>query len=451
MLAAPEQQLFNSLAVFAGGWTLEAAETVCPDAALRTGQVLGLLKRLVDTSLVQVETDPLGGGYRYGMLETVRAYGREQLAARQTTDAVAARHAQYYLKLAEQAEPALRGAQQTAWLERLEQEHDNLRAALEWLHTTADVEGALRLAGALWRFWYLHDYLSEGRRWLEAALALRSSALPTATSAAARVRARIAAARGKALHGAGVLVYVQGEYARAQALYQEALAVRRRLRDPWGTSESLSNLGLLLYGQGDYDQAQRFYEEALALRQELDDQWGVGHALSYLGMVAHRRGDYVRARALLEESLALFRRMERRNAIAGVLTSLGEVTLYWGDVAGAQQAYAEGLVQCQELGQKRCIAACLAGLAAVAGAQGDPERAARLFGSAEALREIIGAELQPVDRGEYDRLVAASRAHLAAAAWDRAWAEGRALPLERARAYALEGPAPSRPGAGLPQ
>ena len=436
MLAAPEQLLFERLAVFAGGWTLEAAEAVCTDAALRAGQVLELLKRLVDTSLVLVEAESLGGGYRYGMLETLRAYGREQLAAHAAMEAVQARHAQYYVALAEQSEPALRGPQQTAWLERLEQEHDNLRAALEWLHTTGEVEGELRLAGALWRFWYLHDYLSEGRRWLEAALAPRS---PTAAPAGRR-GARGAGARGQALHGAGTLAYVQGEYAQARALFQEALALRRKLHDPWGISETLSNLGLLLYGQQDYDQAQQYYEEALALRQELNDPWGVGHALSYLAMIVHSRGDYARARALLEQSLVLLRGLGRGNAIAGVLTSLGQVTLYWGDVARAQAAYAEGLVLCRQLGQKRCIATCVAGLAAVAGAQGRPTRAARLFGAAEALRAIIGAQLQPVDRDDYDRQVAAIQAQGDAAAWERAWAEGRALPLEQAIAYALEDP-----------
>ena len=300
-----------------------------------------------------------------------------------------------------------------------------------------DDEGVLRLAGALWRFWYLHDYFSEGRRWLEAALARHAAP----ASAAGRARTRFAAARGKALHGAGTLAYVQGEYAAAHLRYQEALAVRRQLRDPWGSSETLSNLGLLVYGQGDYDQAQQYYEEALALRQELNDQWGVGHVSSYLGMVVHRRGDYPRARALLEQSLALFRGMGRGNAIAGVLTSLGEVRLYWGDVAERGRRTPRAWRSARRSGQKRCIAVCLAGLAAVADAQGDPVRAARLFGSAEALREAIGAQLQPVDRGEYDRQVAAVRAHLEAAAGDRAWAEGRALPMDQAIAYALETPA----------
>jgi predicted ATPase len=385
LLTEGERALLQRVSVFAGGFRLEAAEAVCADEAIEAVAVLDLLGQLSDKSLVQVE-DAVDEA-RYRLLETIRQYGAEKLRGAGEEGALRARHRDWYLALAEEAEPELRGPRQGEWLVRLAEEHENLRAALVWTSEQEEGEAGLRLGAALWWFWMVRGYMTEGRA--------RLATLLGSAGAAART-----AARARALNGAGALAQCQGEYEAARALYEESLAIRRELGDQHGIADSLNNLGILASDQGEYEAARALYEESLAIRRELGNQQGIAGSLNNLGNVAYSQGEYEAARALNEESLAI----------------------------------------CRELGDQRGIAYGLEGVAAAAGAQGQPERAALIFGAAEALREVLGAPLTPSDRAEYDRYVAAARAALDEAAFAAAWAEGRALPLDQAIAIALDEP-----------
>jgi len=470
LLHAGEQALFRRLSVFAGGATLEAVEAVCHMAGALEGDALEWLVALVDKSLLRrqegIDSEPC-----VGMLETLREYGREQLAASGEREATERAHADYYVALAEQAEPELKGPEQATWLERLEREHDNLRAALWWAQERGDGEMGLRLAGALWRFWVGHGHLSEGRGWLERLLALDAHGRHAASQSA----------RAMALNGAGVLARKQGDfgraaalleeslavlrrledkpgiasvlsnlglmksnqgnYGRAAALLEESLAVRRELGDTWGSAASLNNLGTVAAYQRDYERAARLFEESLALRRDVGDIGGIAVALTNLGSVAHEQGDDARARVLIEEALTLKRGLGDALGIAVSLYSLGEVAHVQGDNMRARVLLVEGLTLFRELGSMYYAADCLGYLAQVVAAQGQPTQAAHLLGAAETLRATIGAPLPLYLRAAHDRTVAGLRAVLGDDAFAAAWAAGAALSLEQAIAEALGGEA----------
>jgi len=513
LLSGPEQALFRLLAVFEGGCTLEAAEAVC-GAAVPEGDgagdaldVLQGLTALADKSMLRAGDDAAGEA-RVGMLETVREYGLERLASAGEAEAARRAHAAYYLSLAEEAEPELRGAAQVEWLERLDADRDNLRAALEWLQRQGEPTEGLRLAGALWRFWLVRGYPGEGRGWLERLL---QRAETGGVAAPAMVRA-------KALNAAGVLAWSQGDHARAATLCEAALALYRagddtagmalslthlgfvaadqgeyrratellteslrlyrRLGDPWGIAQTLSNLGVVAAQQGDFAEATRLLEESLPLRRGLGNKRGIAVALSNLGNVAVDQGDYRRATALFEESVVLARELGNKKGIALSLNSLGDVAaaqgeaeraaaLYeeslalfralddkWGtaltlddlgalaierqDHARAAALYEESLLLRRDGGDRQGVSASLQGLARVAAEVGQHVRAARLLGAAAALREAIGTPRPPAERGDYERTEALVRVALAAAAFDEAWGEGRALPPQDAVARGLE-------------
>jgi predicted ATPase len=382
LLSEPERVLLRRLAVFAGGFTLGAAEGVCAGEEIEEEEVLDLLGQLADKSLVLAEEQ--AGESRYRLLETIQRYGAEKLAASGEEAALRGRHRDRYLSLAEQAEPDLRGPRQGKWLTRLEAEHENLRAALLWTSERGEGEAGLRLGAALWWFWYVRGYLTEGRERLATVLAVAGSEAARAT-------------RARALNGAGVLAYGQGECEAARALHEESLAIKREIGDQRGIASSLNNLGSVAFNQGEYEAARALHEESLAIEREIGDQQGIALSLNNLGLMAKEQGDYAAARALYEESLAIFR----------------------------------------EIGDQQGVAYNLEGLAAVVAALGQPGRAARLFGAAEALRAAIGAPLAPNEQAEYDRDVAVARAALDEAAFAAAWAQGRALSLEQAITLAL--------------
>ncbi len=238
LLTESEKTLLRRLSVFAGGWTLSAAEVVCAGEPVEDWEVLDLLTALVDKSLVVAE--PLGDGTRYRLLETVRQYGGDRLGESGEAEAVRGRSASCFLALAEEAEPQLQGPEQGSWLVRLEAEHDNLRSSLAWEEqSAAGAEAGLRLAGSLWRFWFVRGHLSEGRQWLGRALARTK---PGAAGPDGASGGEATATRGKALNGAGNLAWSQSDYAGARALYEEGLTVRRQLRDQGGISYSLTRV-----------------------------------------------------------------------------------------------------------------------------------------------------------------------------------------------------------------
>jgi predicted ATPase/class 3 adenylate cyclase len=424
LLNATEQALFCRLAIFAGGWTLDAAEQVCMGQPVDVKKILDFLTLLTDKSLVVAEERD--GATRFRMLETIRQYARERLLENGDEAHWQKRHLAYFVRMAEEAEPHLTATDQKVWLDRLETEHDNLRSVLTLTSAPGgDAVAGLRLAGASWRFWYVRGFLGEGRTWLSRML-LACSSDGTA-----------AAARAKALDGAGMLARRQGDFAAAKSLHEEALIIQRSLGDRRGIASSLSNLGIVAREQNDNATAKALYEESLALRRELGDQWGIGAALNNLGLVVLHDGDYPAAKALYGESLKVFRDLGNRQATASPLSNLGLVLYQQGDYAGARTLYQESLGIFWELRDRWGIALSLEGLAYVALALARPIQATRLWGGAERLREEIGCPLPPSERSRYDSHIAAARSAIDDdAAFESAWKGGRAMTLEEAIEYA---------------
>jgi non-specific serine/threonine protein kinase len=361
---------------------------------------------------------------RYRLLETIRQYARERLAETEEERELRGRHRDYFLALAEEAD--VYGPEQGACLERLEAEHDNLRAALEWCQTQeAGVEAGLRLAAALWWFWLIRAYFSEGRAYLAAVL--------TRQGAAERTQLR-----ANALRAAGLLAHEQGDYAAARPLIEQSLAIFQELGDKRRIALSLYSLGRVALVQGEYGAAKPLFEQSLAILREVGP--GFGLTLTNLGVVAYKQGEYRAARALLEESLALGREEGDTFGIACALYHLGNVAFREGEYASARALLEESLAIDEESGDKVGIAETLEALTRVGVVAGQSERAARLLGAAACVREAIGAPVRPFDREEYERAMAAVREALGEEAFASAWAQGRAMPLEQAIEYALEEP-----------
>jgi non-specific serine/threonine protein kinase len=454
LLTEPERALLRRLSVFAGGCSLEAVETVCgegngqratgneegtgPPLVARCSlpvardDVLDTLAHLVDKSLVNARRRD--GGVRYGLLETVRQYADERLEEAGEADATRRRHWEWCLALAEESEPALLGPEQGAWLGRLEEEHDNLRAALAWSLAGGEGAPALRLAGALARFWERRGYLSEGRAWLARALATGDDAP--------------AEARAKTLHGAGVLAALQGDYAAARALHERSLALYRELEDGRGIAEAQGNLGRVLLRQGEYAAARPLLEASLALQQELGNEPGVAGVLGTLGQLALREGDHAAARATFEARLALLREVGDTDGIADALEDLATVAGEQGDVARQTVLLEEALVLFREIGSTRGRALVLGNLGMAAWARGEHERALSLLeeslaryrevGDRRGIARALGNQaFVALQRREYARASARCRESLALyREVGDAWAVGRYLPVLAGTAFA---------------
>jgi non-specific serine/threonine protein kinase len=384
---------------------------------------LDLLSRLVDKSLVVAEAGG-DGGVRYRLLEPVRQYAHERLVSSGNAEAVQTHHARAFLELAERARPELTGPDQAAWLDRLEWEHDNLRAALNWSHRQEDTETGLHLVAALWMFWYVRCYLREGREWLGTMLRASSG--------------RRSVARAQALRGAGVLAYAQGSYDEATPLCEEALHLFRKLGQEQGAADCLNNLAVLAIMRGDAERATVLHGEALNLRRKLGDKLGVAGSLVNLGWVAQTQGNYERARALYEEGLALEREFGNVLAVAFSLFNLGHLAVDQGDPFQAEPYLAECLLLFRDVGEKTQIASCLEQLACTAAMRHQPSRAARLHGAAEALRLAIGSPMHPHESAQYRRHLGEVRAAMHDGSLASAREEGRAMTLEQAIEYALD-------------
>ena len=464
LLGQDEKALFRRLAVFVGGCTLEAAEAVCTAQGDLLIDVLEAVAALVDKSLLRQETQA-GGQPRVLMLETIREYALERLAASGEAEAVQRQHAIFFLRFSEEAEPKIRGAEHFLWRTRLEVEHDNLRAALRWTLESQEAEMGMQLAFSLVGFWRASNQDREGRNWCEQVLAQPGTSARTA-------------ARAMALLAAGAMTMYQGDLPQAQLLLEESIAIGREVGRAAKRTLALA-LALLAYGallQGNLGAARELAEEGVRLFREVGEAWGTALALNHLGRATLELGDPVAARPLLEESAALFRagnmqrlamplntlgRVALRQGddtgarayceealavaratgdelfIAEALAQLGTVALHVGDSGQATALYQQSLTLIWTRGYRECIAEDLAGLAATASLLGQPERAARLFGAVEALREVSGIRLSPLPRADYDRAVEGIRAHLDEATFAQAWEKGRAMPLEQAIAEAL--------------
>jgi predicted ATPase/DNA-binding XRE family transcriptional regulator len=425
LLSEPERELFRRLSVFAGGFTLEAAEAVGTTGSVGSEDVLDLLGALVEQSLVVAQPPKADGETRYGTLEPIRQYALEKLEESGEAAMVGRSHAEFFLALAERAYPEVLGERQVEWLERLEQEYDNLRAAMKWALDADDGATGVRMGWTLWYFWWARSYHREGRRWMEEVL---RCTLPPIL-------------RGRALVVAGTLAYGHGDYERCEKYSEKGLEVSRGAGDELGGAWARVGLGLSAMSAPDYEAATSHFQEALRSFRRLDEGYGVAHVTTFSGMVALMSGDEGQATVMFEEGLAVARRIGDRSSTYIALYNLAQAALSRGDHDGAESLFEEGVTLSEQMGDRANVAYCLEGLAVVARARGDAERCARLIGAAEGLHEAVGVPVyvyyEP-HRSLYERTAAAVRSQMGEEAFEAARAEGRAMTFEQAVAYALE-------------
>ena len=462
LLSGEQQALFRQVAAFGGGCRIEAAKAVCEPADELATDVLDGLTALVDNSLLRIEEQP-DGEPRFIMLQTIREYALDELEASGEATALRKRHAEFFLSMALEIEPHLSEPSPEAWLDRLEIEQDNLGAALRWLTESGETEGGLRLAVALWRFWHMRSYFREG---LDRLITLLD--LPT-SSPTSRVRL-------KALYAAGVLSDARGDYDSGRRFFEEHLEINRAIGDKWGIANALNNLGIAALRQSDHEAARKLYEESLAFWREIDnppalalslnnlgnvakaqgnfaraqtlyeegiaifeeagDQEGVAQSLSQLGDVARGRGDPETAQAFYQQSLSLLKEVGDKWGAANVLTDLGDLALDQGDPDFAHRLFEESLVLFGELGDRRGLVGSLEGFVGVSALNQQPERALRLAGATEALRETLGAPLTLADRTKLEQRIEPARDAVGQGASSAAWVAGRAMSIEEAITYA---------------
>jgi len=453
LLQSDDKRLFDRLSTFAGGFSLEAVEAVC---GLESSNVLDSLARLVDQSLVVAGSDE-SGERRYNLLETLRAYARERLLQRGEQTLLRERLTTWVLAQAEEAGAALRGPGQASWLRWAEREHDNVRSALDWAMSSGDSDTALRLVGALWWSWLLHDRWSEAHEWLERALSMPGGEPHTS------LRARV-------LQGAGTTAGLRGHYAQAQARIDACLAIARELDDDDLLLAGHSAQALLFQQRGESGAAQSHVEAMLELAQRLDrpwyearaaefvasralrsgdlsvaadhlaralelaraagDAWNVAMLLGQLGDVERMRGTHSRAAPLYHESIRLFQSLGLREDPSRV-HNLGYVALAQRQSGRAAALFVEALRAFRRVGDQRGIADCLIGLGCVRAAERQPAEAARLFGAGDAALEAVGSVVWPSNRADYQHWERIARAAIGPQAWSEAWSLGRVPGVER--------------------
>jgi predicted ATPase/DNA-binding SARP family transcriptional activator len=417
LIGDDERRTLSGLALFPGGATLDAADAVCRGD-------LDTLSALVDHSLAQrVER---GGETYFTLLETIREYALERPAQQVERDETLARYAEWYLALAEEAEPQLAGGEQTAWFARLEAEHDNLLAALAHLAASGDAESTLRLTIALTRFWYVRGYLSQARRHLERAL--ESGDEPELSL------------RRRALTAASAVTLLQGDYLAATAFAERSLVVARQTGEPLYVANALSNLGAIVLAAGDDARAGALLEEAVPLAREAGDSRIAALAINNLGDHALTVGDYERAGSLFTESLELLRERGDTANIARSLFNLGAVALMLGREDEASERLHESLLLCDEAGDKEDLAWCLEGFARLAAARGEGERAALLLGAATTILDAMGAARKPFERQLHEGTEAKARSLCGADAFESAFGRGAQRDAADARELAFARP-----------
>lgn len=413
LLEPSEQRLFRQLSIFAGGWTLDCSEFVCADADRRR-DVLADTSALVDQSLISLMSDA-DPAPRYSMLDVIREYAAERRDASGETKALARRHGEYFLRLAEQAESELGGWGHSAWFRRLDVENENLRAALSWSIDHDDAEFAVRLSGALWQFWRRRGDVNEGRSWLEAALNLQTPGN--------------AALRHKALWGVAWLAYHQGDFERSHCVGSELLTSARSEGDRLGERNALTVAGKVCTAQGRYAEAIALFEDALVICRELGATRPLALSLFNLGTAYLLAGRHTRGEALTEESLTRFREIGDDHFSARTGGYLAYPALLRGDVQRAESLIATSLGTSLELGDTWGIAEGLARLSAVHAAGGNAIRAARLGGAAEALRQTIGMQSMPEEEAMLAPHLIAARDAVDGTEWEAAWNDGRSMSL----------------------
>ncbi|MEZ4862017.1 MAG: tetratricopeptide repeat protein [Caldilineaceae bacterium] len=500
LLTEAEQILFRRMAFLVGGGTLAAVECICNADGALSADPLDLLASLIDKSLLQQKAG-LNGELRFTTLRVIREYALERLSESSEAESIRQQQALYFLSVVEAAEAQLTGAEQKAWMERLEEEYDNLRVVLDCSIAGGDAELGLRLASALWRFWHTRGYYQEGFQWLQGLLArstlctpVRARALDAAGILVSR-QGDYGAARqcyeeslaiwravddqqgiAAAIHRLGSLALEQGNYSAARTRFDESLRIKRAIGDKLGMAATLHNLGIVVYEQGDNAAARHLYEESLAIERELGNKQGIAVSLNSLGNVARDQGDLAAAYALCNESLALRRELGDKYGIALALNNLGNVALDRGDAQTARLLLEESLALHQEIGNQAGAALALTNLGGVARQQNDPakayhyyteclrilhatgdkritepllglafvaqmnqqpQRAIALFSATEAWLTTLGGAFEALSRGDYEAAVTTLRDELPADQFTRAWAEGQAWTFDQVVVYAL--------------
>jgi predicted ATPase/DNA-binding CsgD family transcriptional regulator len=396
LLAEAERALFGRLAIFEGGWSLDAAEAICAGEPVAREDLAGLLATLVDKSLVQV--DQAGAGSRYRLLQTIGVFARELLVESGELAEVRARHGEYFAELGERSAPILLGPGQALWAHRLDQESENLRAARLWCCADpARASLGLRLAAGLWEYWHIRGRLEEGARWLDDALARSQSP----------VRARAAA-----LNGLGVIVILRGEHARACDLFSEAVGLYRQAGDQCGEARAWTHLGNGLTIRGDAAGAAAAFDSGLALARQAGDAWHEAFALFLSGWAATVSGDIATARARVMASSEAFAGLGDRRAVGYALAALGDCAVQEGSAADAVSILREGIAIFEALPERWGLLYSASLLAAACAALDDWPRAAMLLGVVDSLGERIGGQLFPHIQAGIDALAAAAQEKL---------------------------------------
>jgi predicted ATPase len=421
LLSDEEKTLFSRLSVFVGGCRLDAAEAVCnlgdePEIDLVDG-----LTSLVEKNLVRQKEDP-DGEPRYWMLETIREYGLDQQANLREAQELRGRHADYFVEIAERTRKPISGVEQAAWFARLEDEHDNLRAAVSWLLAQRNGEQAIRAVSGLWIFWKNRGHGREGARWGEEALSITQEISPQW--------------RAEGATDVGELLRYLGDYDRATALKREALDLYKSLGDQGSAAATLHDLGEIAFVQRDYGSARELHEQSLALREKIGNPLGIAHALSGLGDLALEEGHYARADEIFSQILDAGRAEDDPEFVLSGLGGLGETARRSGDLDRAYSLFCEALAFAWEAGNLHQTMWFLDSLARVRAAIGDPVGAAHLWGASEAVRETTGFAVW--DTWEYERCLADARTKASEAEFEHAWTSGRAIETAEAIAFALE-------------
>jgi non-specific serine/threonine protein kinase len=437
LLEPSEQDLFRCVAVFAGGFTLEAAEAVCnrsPEAAVQpdgsaSSSVLDDLTALVNKSLVQAQSGP-DTGRRFRLLEPIREYALEQLRSNGPEEETRAGHAAWCLRLAETGEAELGGPDEADWMNIFDLEHANLRAALSWSIATQRWESAARICGACSDYWLRRGHCDEARQWLERVSMGSGSLSP-------RSRARV-------LLKLGMVSWAQGDYERAMVL-DEAVAMFRADGEWAGVAQGLYELARVAQAQGDHSRAVACHEEALVYAQQLGDEILIGANLRSLGLCAYDQGDHERAGTLLGEALELLQAHGAWNQVGSAYNNLALVALARGDSNRATALQQHALYVWSSLGYKGGIAHCLENLAMVAVAQHHVERGAQLFAAAEALRNHIGTPGRLIDRETTQTQIDSLRDRMGKYAFAELWDAGSEMSLDEAIDLAMRSPIPTTP------
>lgn len=466
LLSTPEQLVLQRLSVFAGGCSLATAEAVCSGDGVERKQVLELLSSLVNKSLVVAQTLQRGEA-RYSMLETIRQYAQEKLSNSNEWSAIHDRHLEYFRQLAEETELKLRGEYQKLWLNWLEDEYDNIRAALIWASEHAPggrIEAALRITNAIYEFWTVRDYVEEGFAWVERLLALvdetispivHTKALASASmlasfrgNRAAQMRygqqaaalAEIVGDEAKpalawALAGQAWAAWAAGEYETTFALLEREIQIYRELRDLYQLGLGLTLGSFSAMAVGKYERAQAMLDEGLPLVRQAGDPYRIAMALNYSGDLARCKQNHPKAQAAYEESIALLRGLDAVRDVASALHNLGYTCLHLGDVERAHSLFSESMAAQRTQHNEPGVAECLLGFAALCAARELPAPGARLLAAAVAIRGERVATAWAATRLEYEHTLALIHSHLTDEEFEAEQAIGRSLSLEQAVRY----------------